>query len=236
VTAPDCRSPATCPVPDPGAVDLRRLRLAHLEPGRVLDRVFPTAHGVLGFNDSGEGDTRFAPLSGMAHLYAGDTRTVALLETVFHNVHQAAPRLIFAATDLAGRSLGRVRVEARVPLVDLRDGALARLGLQRWQLTATSAAHYPCTRAWARVLSRRRIGGVAPRGLLWHSRVAELAADDSPLLADLLEGTPSEACVLYEGVGIALSDHGGGLDDLGGASQGRLLIDQIAEHLNATVL
>jgi hypothetical protein len=85
------------------------------------------------------------------------------------------------------------RSPATCPVPDLRDGALARLGLQRWQLTATSAAHNPCTRAWAEVLSRRRIGGVAPRGLLWHSRVAELAADDAPLLADLLEGTPSEA-------------------------------------------
>ena len=236
MTASACRSPATCPVPDPDAVDLRRLRLGHLEPGRVLDRVFPTSHGVVGFNGSGRGDTRFAPLGGRAHLYAGDTRTVALLETVSHNVHQLTPRLMYAATDLAGRSLGRIRAEARIPLVDLRDSALERLGLHRSQLTATTAAHYPCTRAWAEVLLARKVGGITPRGLLWDSRVAELASADSLLLADLMEGPTSEACVLYDDVGDELSDAGGGFDDLVGASQGRLLTEQLAEQLGATIL
>lgn len=236
MTASACRSPASCPVPAPDAVDLRRLRLAHLEPGRLLDRVFLTSHGVLEFNASGRGDTRFAPLGGKAHLYAGDTRTVALLETVFHNVHQSTPRLIYAATDLAGRSLGRMRVEARIPLVDLRNGALERLGLHRSQLTATTAAHHPCTRAWAEALVGRKTGGITPRGLLWDSRVAELAGADSLLLADLMEGPTSEACVLYDDAGIELSDAGGGFDDLVGATQGRLLIEQIAEQLGATIM
>jgi hypothetical protein len=161
---------------------------------------------------------------------------VALLENVFHNVHQSTPRLIYAATDLGGRSLGRMRVEARIPLVDLRDGALERVKLYRTQLTATTAAHYPCTRAWAEVLVGRKIGGITPRGLLWDSRVAELAGADSLLLADLMQGPTSEACVLYDDAGIELSAAGGGFDDLVGATQGRLLTEQIAEQLGATIM
>lgn len=236
MTAPDCRAPHRCPVSDPGTIDLRRLHLVYLERGRTLSRVFETAHGLLGFNDSGRGDARFSPLAGRAHLYAADTRTVALLETVFHNVHEGMPRLIYEATDLARRGLGRLVVDGRVPLVDLRDGALEHLGLERSQIVATTAAHYPCTREWVDVLLGRRIGGIAPLGLLWNSRVAELAGDDSPLLDDLLRGSTSEVCVLYEDKGIRLSDAGGGFRDLVGPTQGRLLVDQIAEQLDATVL
>lgn len=237
MTAPGCRAPDGCPVPDPTAVDLRRLRLAHLEPGRILDRVYDQAYPATGFNSSGAGDGRFSPLVGRAHAYAGDTRTVALLETVFHDIHASMPRVIYGATDLAGRALGRVTVQRQLPLIDLRDAALDRLGLDRSQLTATTAAHYPCTRQWADRLLSRRIGGATSVGLLWNSRVAELAGTDSPLLGDLLDSTASEACVLYDdGSGRMLSDAGGGFDDLLGPTQGRLLIDQIAEQLDAVVV
>lgn len=237
MTAPDCPTPHSCPVPDPTSVDLRRLRLAHLELDRVLHRVHATAYPVTGFNAAGAGDSRFAPLPGRGHLYAGDTSSVALLETVFHNVHQAVPRVIYTATDLRGRALGRMRVvDRRVPVADLRDQELGRLRLDRSQLITTSAAHHPCTRQWAEHLMRRRIGGVAPAGLLWHSRVAELAGVDSPLFGDLLSGSPAEACVLYDGGGAAtLSDAGGGFHDLVGPTQGRLLVDRIAQELGAVI-
>lgn len=237
MTAAGCPTPDRCPVPDPAEVDLRRLRLVHLVPGRVLDRVHDRAYPVAAFDPSGAGDSRFSPIDGHPHAYLGGTRTVALLETVFHNVHQDTPRLIFAATDLAQRALGRVRIERRLPLVDLRDPALEQLGLDRSQLTATAPAHYPCTREWAQRLLGHRIGGTTTVGLMWNSRVAELAAEDSVLLNDLLEGTASEACVLYDdGSGTMLSDAGGGFDDLTGSTQGRLLIDQIAEQIDAMVV
>lgn len=218
-------------------VDLRRLRLAYVVEGRVLDRVYDKPHSVTDFNSSGLGDGRFSPIDDQGHAYLGDTRTVALLETVFHNVHETRPRLIFAATDLAGRALGRVKVERPLPLVDLRDAALERLGLRRFQLTATTPAHYPCTRQWADRLMGHRVGGTPTVGLIWNSRVAELAGEDSVLLDDLLEGTASEACVIYDdGSGTMLTNAEGGFDDLTGSTQGRLLVDQIAEQIDATVV
>jgi hypothetical protein len=223
-------------VPDSAGVDLRRLRLAYLEPGPVLHRVYESTHGLLGFNDPGRGEARFSPREGSAHLYLADTRTVALLETVFHNVHELTPRLIYEATDLVGRGLGRLAVDSRVPVVDLRDEALSHLGLERHQLVATTAAHYSCTRQWADVLLSRRIGRITPAGLLWNSRVAELSGTDSPLLDDLLEGSTSEVVVLYDDDRITLSDAGGGFVSLVGPTHGRLLVDQIAEQLDAVIL
>lgn len=213
-------------------MDLRRLRLAHLELGRMLYRVHPTALAAGRLNASGRGETRFAPLAGGAHAYLADTATVALLETCFHDVHQEVPRVVYAATDLAGRSLSGMVITGRMALADLRDEQLLRLGLTRKQLVATTPAHYPCTRAWAAHLMERRIGGVAPVGLVWNSRVAELARADSMLLEDLLAGRTSEVCVVYDVTSIAAS--GVAYQSLVDG-QGRLLVDYIVEQLDAEI-
>lgn len=237
MTAAACRAPDRCPVPDVAAVDPQTARLAVLEPGRVLSRVYDTAHDPTTFNPSQDGDGRFSPLSGRAHAYLGDTYTVALLETVFHNVHPHRRRVVYEATDLAGRGLTRVSIERRLPLVDLRDTALQQLGIDRSQLVATTAAHYPCTRQWAEHFLTPHPDGAVPLGLLWNSRVAELAGTESPLLGDLLHSTTAEVCVLYDDhSGTMLSDAGGGFADLVGRTQGRLLVDQIAEQLDAVVV
>lgn len=233
MTAPDCPTPQTCPVPDPADVDLRRLRLAHLETGRRLSRVHPDHLTADALDKRDESNSRFAALAGRAHTYAGDTRTVTLLETAFHNVHESLPRVIYAATDLAGRALSDVTVHERVPLVDLRDEQLVRLGLTRDQIVTTTAAHYPCTRQWAGHLLDRRIGGVAPVGLVWHSRVAELARDDSPLLDDLLADRAAEAIALYDVMAFAAPDDP--LYETLVEGQGRLLVDEIAERLDAEI-
>jgi len=235
VTAPGCLSPASCPVPDPSTVDLRRLRLTYLELNRRLFRVHSTGRPEL-FNTSGVGSQRFSPLALRGHCYLGDTQTVALLETVFHEVHATRPRVVYAATALAGRTISAVTVTRRLPLIDLRDDNLARIGLERSQLVATTPAHYPCTRQWAERFVTRRIGGQEPVGWLWNSRVAELAGAGNPLLADLMARQPSEVCVVFapptpaNGLRVTQSSIG----DLR-RGQARLLVDQIAEHLDAEI-
>lgn len=233
MTAPGCRAPATCPVPDPAAVDLRRLRLARLPAGSTWVRVHEDGYAAAALNDSGRGDTRFAPLDGRAHTYLGRSRTVALLETTFHDVHETTPRVITVATDLTGRQLSHVNPTDDLAVLDLRDEQLTRLGLDRGQLVATTAAHYPCTRAWAVHLLGRRVGGVAPVGMLWHSRVAELARDGAVLLDDLLAAPTAEVCVLYDGA--ALDPTAAAPQPLD-AGQGRLLVDEVAEQLDAVIV
>ena len=80
--------------------------------------------------------------------------------------------------------------------------------MSRGQLVACTPAHHACTREWAVALYGRRIGPVTPVGLLWQSRVAELAGADSLLLGDLL-AVASGVCVLLA-TGCPPAPRGGG--------------------------
>lgn len=236
MTAPDCPSRETCPVPDPSDIDLRALRLARLPSGTRFQRVHQQHRGAAEFNRSGLGSSRFAPLPDAGHVYLAASQTAALLETVFHDVMPGTPRIIYVGIDLFGWQLTEVRLERDVAVLDLRDQQLRRLGLERGQIVATTPAHYPCTRQWAVALAERRPGGVAATGMLWNSRVAELATGRSPLLGDLLPGRRSEVCVLYDHHldDDALWPVGPTFPDLADG-QGRLLAEQIADHIDAEI-
>jgi len=122
--------------------------------------------------------------------------TVSLLETAFHDVHLTAPRRISVPLDLEPRGTLELRTPSDLTFIDLRDDALGRLKLTRDQLVATTPAHYACTRAWAERLIWRKVGQVEPVGLLWRSRVAELAQADHQLLDDLLAGDAAEVAMV----------------------------------------
>lgn len=241
MTARACADPAHCPVPDPDDQVIGRATLTTAAGGLRLERVYSTVRPSASFNASGIGSTRFAPLLDDAehpveHLYAASRRTVALLETVFHDVHEDVPRIVYEATDLGARGLVGVTVQHDLRVVDLRDSALAALGLQRRELVATAAAHYPCTREWAAALRHGMFCGEQAAGLLWHSRVAELAHEDSHLLDDLLHGEPAEVLLLWgdrAGAG-SIVQAGPPLDDLV-SGPGRLLVDQVATQLDAEI-
>lgn len=200
MTAPGCLRPATCPVPSPSQVDLRRLRTVGLGPGSGYWTASWAKYWPSLFNASGLGDARFSPLPGPGRpvpiLYGARSQTAALLETVFHDVHESSDRLI-TPLHLAGRNLVEFELPERLVLYDLRDEALTGLGIERRQLVSTSPAHYACTREWADALrARRGVGAAHPVGLLWCSRVAELAKRGSLLLGDLLPGRAEEVFVL----------------------------------------
>ena len=248
MTAPGCLSPASCPVPSPATVDLRRRRTAKWSAGTRVFTAFRHAHWPNVFNDSGLGSARFSPVAHptggpAATMYLARTATVALLETVFHDLHDAYPRLISEA-QLGTRGVVSLATPQPLVLLDLRDDALAVLGITREQLVATTPAHYACTRQWAERLLFRSVGGTRPAGLLWGSRVAELAGADHPLLRDVLPGPNSE-------VAMVVSDPGGSASPLPtdvaawGPSPpindllrgpGRQLVDAVATLLGATVV
>lgn len=189
---------AVCPVPEPTPATLRHLRTTRLGPGTQWQRGRkPTPAGSTGFVPA-LGDTRFAPLDGIGHLYLAATTFAALLESAFHDAAPPAPRLPEAQLRLWIQET--VTLAGEVRLVDLRDPELARLGIARHHLVATTAAHYPCTRAWARVLHARQVGGHQTHGLLWHSRQRELharALEGRPALRELIDEHPAEVAVLW---------------------------------------
>lgn len=203
MSAPGCADPDRCPVPDPTEVDLRRLTSTVMLAGTPLRRGhkvrYPGQQPVPACPRPPTPDamTRFAPAPGATHAYVARREIGALLETVLHEVVPGIPRIRWP--QLAPWALSHVTLRRSVRLVDLRDPALAALGLQRSQFVTTDPGHCPCTRAWADRLHGRHVGGRATAGLLWHSRQAEIHADQGirPILADVLVGELAEVAVLW---------------------------------------
>jgi hypothetical protein len=171
-------------------------------------------------------------------MYGAVTQTVALLEAVFHDVHEIGTRVVSESLHLAPRGLVALTTPGSLPLIDLTGEGLARVGLSRAQMVATTPAHCACTRRWAVALHGRRIGPVTPVGLLWHSRIAELAREDSLLLGDLLT-VASDVFLLFgdrvptdPGMWSPGDPH---YPDLA-AGDGRLLAELIAEQLGAVIV
>lgn len=200
------------------------------------------------FNASGVGDARFSPLAvaeGVVPgvVYLARTMTVSLLETAFHDVHAYHPRHISVPIDLQHRGAIELHTPHTLTFVDLRDTALEHLGLSRDQIVSSTPAHYACTRDWAERLVWRHVGPARPVGLLWNSRVAELAQLDHFLLDDLLRGDMAEVAMV---IGSPHTDvttdatrwHSDGrhLETLH-HGVGRAIVDDIATtYLNATVI
>lgn len=242
MTAPGCPDPANCPVPDPRSVDLRRLRIARIPEGATLHTSYIRSRWPALFNASDVGNARFSPLviegAVIPTMYAAAAQTVALLETSFHDVHAAGARIISESLHLARRGLVALTAPESLALIDLTDEGLDRVGVSRGQLVATTPDHYACTREWAVALHGRRIGPVTPVGLLWQSRIAELARADSLLLGDLL-ALASEVSVLFgDRVPTDLAVWRPGDPHYGDLTQGdgRLLAEQIAEQLGAVIV
>ncbi|MGQ0671084.1 MAG: RES family NAD+ phosphorylase [Actinomycetota bacterium] len=223
-------------------MDLRRLRLARVADGATFHTSYLRAHWPALFNASGLGNARFSPLRAdgtvVPTMYAAATQAVALLETSFHDVHEMGTRIISESLHLAPRGLVALTAPVSLPLIDLTDEGLERVGLARAQLVGTTPEHYACTRQWAVALHGRRIGPATPVGFLWRSRIAELAGADSPLLGDLLPAS-SRVWVLFGDRmptdPAAWQPGDPHYDDLT-TGDGRLLAEQIAEQLGAVIV
>ncbi|MEO6987389.1 MAG: RES domain-containing protein [Aquihabitans sp.] len=169
-----------------------------LDAGVVLRRGHKTAYPNADILVPGAGNTRFAPLDGVAHAYLATTAFAALLESALHEAAPPDPRIYESLL----RRWQESAVELTSPLrfIDLRDPELDRLGLNRAQLVATAPTHYPCTRVWAAALHGRKIGGQQTHGIMWHSRQRELhatAMTDRPALRDLIVEVPAEVLVVW---------------------------------------
>lgn len=222
-----CPDSTGCPVPG----SLPGQRATTLASGTLLFHAYDATWGYDEHNP-GYGDARFSPFDAAASgrrvpaMYLAQTETAALLETVFREVHQTSSRQIYEK-DLRGMMLAHLRVPRDAVLGDLRDPELSRHGLDREQVVATSAEHYPCTRRLAVAAHRRQLDGRSCEGLIWHSRQVELAG-----------GAATEVAVLFGDE----YPSGRGTWTLAGPGcrnlfegPGRLLIDTIAEALSAVV-
>lgn len=224
----DCPDPDGCPVP----ATLPRVRTTTLRAGSPLYRVYDATWGYDEHNP-GFGDARFSPIddpttnSRLPSMYLAATPTAALLETVFHDVHQVGGRIVYER-DLRGKLLAHLRLPVEAALGDLRDPELDRLGLSRPQVVSSAAEHYPCTRRLACAALDQPRRGRALTGLIWHSRQAELA-----------DARPVDVVVLFGGPRYPSGRGSWPLFGPGASSlydgPGRLLVDEIAESLSAVI-
>lgn len=225
------RQDTVCPDPDrcPVATELPSLNMAPLAPGTALHRVYDATRGYDEHNPD-FGDARFSPIDDpvtgerLPSMYLAATRTAALLETVFHDIHHDGGRIIYER-NLLGKLLAHIQVPAIAALGDLRDPELHRMSLTRAQVVSSPAEHYPCTRRLT-VSTLQRQPGL--QGFIWHSRQAELAGEASvevivvfghpryPSARGSWHLAPPGVSALYEG-------------------PGRLLVDEIAEELRAVI-
>lgn len=238
MTAPGCAEPASCPVPSPDDVDLRHLTSMVLPADTPLrrghksryapDQPVPATHAL----PDPTAMTRFAPVPGALHAYVARREIAALLESALHDLVPASPRIRWP--QLAAWSLSHVTLRSSIRLIDLRDDALAALGLDRLRLVATDPGHYPCTRAWADRLHGRHVGGKPTYGLIWHSRQAEIHADQGirPLIADVLVGEQAEVAILWPTGGRPQLRHDAGPWELGNG-HGLELVRDVANLLGA---
>lgn len=135
--------------------------------GLPLWRVHPLRRGAAEFNPGMGEPTRFAFFGSpvVPVLYAGANPEAAVAETLLHDLGGTGgflPHEIYR-----GRVLSEVRPIRDLTLVQLHGGGLIKLGLEAQQLTATTAAHYPETVAWAQAAHR---GVATADGLVWMSR------------------------------------------------------------------
>lgn len=222
----------TCPDPDgcPVVADLPPLRTVSLARGTSWYRVYDATWGYDEHNP-GFGDARFSPIDDpktaqrLPSLYLAATPTAALLETVFHDVHQSSDRIVYERS-LRGKLLAHVQVPAIAALADMRDDELQRLDVRRDTVVSSPAEHYCCTRRLAvSILGRSR---TRLHGLIWHSRQAELA-----------HRAPTEVAVLYGPPRYSAQRGSWKLFGPGASSlydgPGRLLVDEIAESLGAVI-
>jgi hypothetical protein len=221
-----CPDPGSCVV----AAALPTLKTVTLASGRTLYRVYSGTYGYDQHNP-GFGDTRFAPMDDptngkrLPNMYLGETPTTVLLETLFHDVHDAGSKVIYEQ-HLVGKLLAHMAVPDDATLGDLRDPALDDLRLTRNKVVSSPAEHYPCTRRLAiEALAQSHTPPL--QGLIWHSRQAELA-----------KAPPQEVIVLF---GERYQTKPGtwklvapGLQNLY-EGPGRVRVDEIATDLKATI-
>lgn len=215
-------------MPDPGpALAAKPATAMTLGKGEAFYRVTRHAFGYDEFNP-GRGDTRFAPLrSGertIPTLYGGETPESALLESIFHDIHHLVGDRLVYGSDLRDRGLVHIQTPVKLQLVDLRDDALASLGVRRPELVSTTAAHYACTREWA---DHVHTAFPDAQGMIWHSRQSELTGRRAAALILFGDRVPHRSGFFpLAGAGVANLVEG----------RGRQLVDKLATELDAVVV
>lgn len=169
------------------------MRVVSLPQRTELWRVAKRKYESAAFTPAGLGNGRFSPLIDRGHTYVAEQRSAALLESALHETAGSDPKIYLASLQTFG--IHRLRFTASLRLIDLRDDALAAIGLDRSQLTGTTARHYRCTQLVAAHLA----GTKGSHGMVWTSRQGALHAQQNAdgLAAEVLRHESLDVAVVY---------------------------------------
>ncbi len=131
-----------------------RARIIELVAGTELWHVGHANYPFASFDSRPGVSHRFTPLtqagSVKGTLYAAATKEAAIAETLWRGLPLEGARLPYERA--ASRTIGTIRVERNLHLIELHDPGLRKLALRPSHLTDTSARCYEFTQAFAQAL------------------------------------------------------------------------------------
>lgn len=154
-----------------------KITMYPLTKGTLLHRIHHQQYMADQFNPGLRGNARFSPIKNAAGdpiptLYAGMTKSCAMMETIFHDVPFTPGFKTYDKSKLEGQVHSTLKVIRELELVDLTSVALRKLGISRKQLIDTEKDRYPTTRLWAEKLYQQC---PTAQGLVWISRQDDTA-------------------------------------------------------------
>lgn len=128
-----------------------------LQSGAVLHRIHDRSRSPSAFNPCRGRPTRFAPVVDaggrrVPTLYAGSTFDSAAYETLFRGIPVHARRKTAPASAVVSRAHGALWTRRDLTLASLRAPDLAKWGVSRDALIASSPRRYQATAAWAKAI------------------------------------------------------------------------------------
>lgn len=165
-------APDPCPPPPPAKFEPPT---AILPARTLLCRIHSPKHSPAGFNPwqaGGASPTRFAPFDGpdgdpVPTLYAAPNFSVALAESLFHDLPRNLPDIFIARSKVDALVVSWIRPLHDLRLASFRGPALRRLRVEWNQLIGSLPTCYSRTQLWAR--AAHRLGGDV-QGIEWSSR------------------------------------------------------------------
>lgn len=230
----ECPAPDQCPVAIEPLTSLARdgsLPTCTIPVGSAWHRVYSSQFGQTEANP-GYGDARFSPFDEpgsnrrVPTLYLAESPHAALLETVLRDVGEWEIREVSEAQFIGQLHVGLETVET-LHVADLRNPALARIGIDRTAIASSSQEHYPCTRTVAKAIhtSSQNLAGI-----VWHSRQTEISgrpdAESLVLFADRLANSRDALALTRSLTAVGAISEGAG----------RIKLDELLEDLGVTVV
>jgi hypothetical protein len=158
--------------------DLAAPNLEYLQPRALIHRVHGSRYPGDAFNPCKGDPSRFAPMyasskSCVPSLYAADTLTAAVYETLFRDIAATTDIKVVAQADVRARTHSMIEIQERIALATLYAPGLKRWGLTVTDLVITPKSAYPTTTQWAQAIHHQF---PEAQGLKWMSNQASDAA------------------------------------------------------------